>query len=124
MQRSTDRILTTHTGSLARPAGLLEMLIARDEKRPIDTGVFDATVAREVATVVARQIEAGIDIINDGEMSKIGFGNYVRERLSGLEGEGQPRPDSLDVRQFPGWGAAYQTVTPRTAGSCTGPVAW
>jgi 5-methyltetrahydropteroyltriglutamate--homocysteine methyltransferase len=123
MQRSTERILTTHTGSLARPAALLEMLIARDNRQPIDQAAFEAACTKAVADVVQRQISAGVDIINDGEMSKISFGNYVRERLSGVDGPGMERPVGLDARRFPGW-APRQTVTPLTAGSCNGPLAW
>jgi 5-methyltetrahydropteroyltriglutamate--homocysteine methyltransferase len=123
MQRSTERILTTHTGSLARPGALLEMLVARDSRQPIDQAAFEAASASAVADVVQRQVRAGLDIINDGEMSKISFGNYVRERLSGLDGPGMERPVGLDARRFPGW-APRQTVTPLTAGSCDGPLAW
>ena len=121
MQRSTDRVLTTHTGSLARPAELLDLLIARDAGQPVDAARFEASAAAAVVDVVGRQFDAGLDVVNVGEMSKIGFGNYVKERLTGFDGAGQPRPESLDVRAFAGWGARYQTVTPRTTGSCTGP---
>jgi 5-methyltetrahydropteroyltriglutamate--homocysteine methyltransferase len=123
MQRSTERILTTHTGSLARPPALLEMLLERDRGQPIDQAAFEVASAQAVGDVVARQVSVGLDIVNDGEMSKIGFANYVRERLGGLDGPGQERPVGLDARQFPGW-APRQSLTPLTAGTCTGPVAW
>ena len=85
MERSTDRILTTHAGSLTRPDDLRELLIARDGGRPYDLAVFAARVRGAVADVVARQAAVGLDIINDGEESKRNFTTYARERLGGVE---------------------------------------
>ncbi|HKC96532.1 MAG TPA: cobalamin-independent methionine synthase II family protein [Methylomirabilota bacterium] len=85
MERSTDRILTTHAGSLARPDDLRELLIARDSGRLYDVAAFAARVRGAVADVVARQAAAGLDIINDGEESKRNFTTYARERLGGVE---------------------------------------
>jgi len=70
MKRSTERILTTHTGSLVRPPALLELVRARKDGRPVDPGTFDATLKRSVGDVVKRQVEAGIDVPNDGEFGK------------------------------------------------------
>jgi 5-methyltetrahydropteroyltriglutamate--homocysteine methyltransferase len=81
MKRSTDRILTTHVGSLIRPKSLLEH--APDER--------EQELKRSVAAIVARQAEAGIDIVNDGEFGKSGWANYALERITGFE----PRPDTL-----------------------------
>jgi 5-methyltetrahydropteroyltriglutamate--homocysteine methyltransferase len=69
MQRSTDRFLTTHTGSLPRPDDLVRMMFAKEEGVPVDAGALDARVKRAVEEIVRRQIEAGVDIVNDGEMS-------------------------------------------------------
>lgn len=86
MKRSTDRILTTHIGSLPRPADLWQMINARDRGEPYDAGVLRARLKSVVADVVRKQAEVGIDIPSDGEQSKASFTNYVRTRLSGLEG--------------------------------------
>ena len=90
MQRSTDRILTTHTGSLPRPADLVALLNARELGEPYDTAAFDARIRRAISDVVARQIETGIDVVGDGEHSKINWMAYARARLSGPRGDRQP----------------------------------
>ena len=82
MRRSTDRILTTHTGSLPRPAELTDALVRRDRGELVD-GDLDARIRAAVAEVVRRQVEAGVAIVNDGEASKIGYSTYVKERLEG-----------------------------------------
>lgn len=92
MKRSIERILTTHAGSLPRPDDLRDMLIAKDEGRPYDQGVFATRVRSAVAEVVQQQLACGLDIINDGEQSKRSFSTYVRERFSGWE-ERLPQPD-------------------------------
>src|SRR5258708_5383594 len=102
MKISTDRILTTHTGSLARPPALQKMLLARDAGDAVDPATFGALVKQSVDTVVRQQLEAGIDVINDGEQSKLGFAAYLEERLSGFDGPELPRPVSLDRQDFPG----------------------
>ena len=71
MKRSTDRILTTHTGSLPRPQDLIEQLQARDSGQPVDTVAFESRVRESVAEIVRHQAAAGVDIVNDGEQSKI-----------------------------------------------------
>jgi 5-methyltetrahydropteroyltriglutamate--homocysteine methyltransferase len=92
MHRSTERILTTHAGSLPRPEDLRDMRIAKDEGQPYDQAAFARRVRSTVAEVVQQQIASGIDIINDGEVSKRRFSTYVRERFSGCE-ERPPQPD-------------------------------
>lgn len=84
MKRSTDRILTTHAGSLPRPADLTRMMWDIIDEKQVDQGKLKTRIAEAVAEVVARQRDAGIDIISDGEMSKIGFSNYVMQRYSGF----------------------------------------
>jgi 5-methyltetrahydropteroyltriglutamate--homocysteine methyltransferase len=91
MRRSIDRILTTHAGSLPRPDDLRDMLTARDDGRPYDQAAFTARVRGGVAEVVQQQMASGIDVINDGELSKRSFSTYARERLSGFE-ERPPTP--------------------------------
>ena len=86
MKRSTDRILTTHVGSLPRPYELQQLLQRKDRGEPYDEQEFAKLVKDAVRDAVRRQVEVGIDIISDGEMSKTSFTNYVRQRLAGLEG--------------------------------------
>ncbi|MGH8057116.1 MAG: cobalamin-independent methionine synthase II family protein, partial [Candidatus Entotheonellia bacterium] len=122
MKRSTERILTTHTGSLARSPDLLQMLLAREEGKPVDPRVFDTTVRRAVTEKLKRQVEAGIAVVNDGEQSKIGFASYVRERLNGFGGPDEPRPVSLDAREFPEYAA--RRANPNRRPACNAPVSW
>jgi len=75
MKRSTDRILTTHTGSLARPKDLLDLMKAKENREPYDSALYEDRVRRAVADVVRQQSECGIDVVNDGEQSKTGFSN-------------------------------------------------
>ena len=85
MKRSTDRILTTHVGSLARPTELLDTMKEKENDRPYDPELFDRQVRDAVADRVRRQVECGIDIVTDGEMSKSSFLGYVKDRLGGFE---------------------------------------
>lgn len=85
MKRSTDRILTTHVGSLIRPLNVLQGMMAKVLGEPVDEAQFQRDVRQGVADVVAKQAEIGIDIPSDGEISKPSFHNYVVERLGGLE---------------------------------------
>ncbi|HEY0753213.1 MAG TPA: cobalamin-independent methionine synthase II family protein [Ktedonobacteraceae bacterium] len=87
MKHSTERILTTHAGSLPRSDKLMQVMFAREQGQPIDAREIAATVQDAVATAVKRQIALGLDIISDGEMSKIGFANYVKDRLAGFSGQ-------------------------------------
>src|SRR5512142_1365596 len=88
MLRSTDRFLTTHTGSLPRPDDLVRMMFAKEEGVPVDAAALDARVKSAVEETVRREVEAGVDIINDGEMSKPSYATYVKDRLSGFGGSG------------------------------------
>ena len=83
MHYSSDRILTTHAGSLPRPTDLREMVVTKTSGQPYDQVALDARLASAVAEVVRRQVECGIDIVNDGELSKFNFTDYVRERIAG-----------------------------------------
>ena len=90
MKRSTERILTSHTGSLPRPDNLVQLMIAREQGKAVDASGLAETVRNAVADAVKHQVAAGIDIISDGEMSKIGFANYVKDRLTGFGGRSNP----------------------------------
>src|SRR4051795_9363529 len=86
--RSTDRFLTTHTGSLPRPDDLIQMMYAKESGVPVDGAALGARVREAVAEVAKKQAKAGIDIVNDGEMSKPSYATYVKDRLSGFGGTG------------------------------------
>jgi 5-methyltetrahydropteroyltriglutamate--homocysteine methyltransferase len=135
MERSTQRILTTHVGSLPRPPDLLQMIQAKERGEPLDTEAFARRVASAVAEVVRKQAESGIDIVADGEMGRFGFIPYVNERLAGIElrktaGRGSNWAQSREYLAFPEYyqwasqmpGAAGRT--PPTQWVCTGPIAY
>jgi 5-methyltetrahydropteroyltriglutamate--homocysteine methyltransferase len=88
MIRSTERFLTTHTGSLPRPDDLIRMMYAKEEGVPVEPGALQARVRAAVADVVRRQRDAGLDVVNDGEMSKPSYATYVKDRLAGFGGTG------------------------------------
>ena len=98
--RSTERFLTTHTGSLPRPADLIRTMYAKEEGVPVDAAALDARIRAAVAEVVGRQVEAGIDLVNDGEMSKPSYATYVKDRLSGFGGQSHPLA-YRDLSDFP-----------------------
>src|SRR5438552_2222540 len=88
MKRSTERFLTTHTGSLPRAEDLVRMMYAREEGVPVDRAELEARVRSAVEDVVHKQAAAGVDIVNDGEMSKPSYATYVKDRLNGFGGTG------------------------------------
>ncbi|HVV60443.1 MAG TPA: cobalamin-independent methionine synthase II family protein [Pseudolabrys sp.] len=100
MQRSQDRFLTTHTGSLPRPDDLIRMMYAKEEGVPVDPAALAARVKAAVAEVVKRQADAGVDLINDGEMSKPSYATYVKDRLAGFGGTGDTFVYQ-DLAEFP-----------------------
>jgi len=87
MRRSTERFLTTHAGSLPRPDDLIRMMFAKEEGVPIDSAALDARIATAVAEIVGKQQSAGVDLVNDGEMSKPSYATYIKDRLAGFGGE-------------------------------------
>jgi 5-methyltetrahydropteroyltriglutamate--homocysteine methyltransferase len=130
MKRSTERILTTHAGALARPDDLRDMLIAKDEGRPHDREAFDKRVRSAVAEVVQQQAACGLDIINDGEESKRSFTTYARERLGGVvERALKPGERVLaqiygrDAKEFPEYFAGRGNLAGREA-VCIGPLTY
>ncbi|MBI2969892.1 MAG: cobalamin-independent methionine synthase II family protein [Gammaproteobacteria bacterium] len=106
MKRSTDRILTTHTGSLPRPEKLVEIMFAREERRRVDVELLRERVRDAVREVVARQGTVGIDVVSDGEMSKPSYATYVTERLTGFGGE-SIRPRLSDILEYPNVASHY-----------------
>ncbi|HEY8477992.1 MAG TPA: cobalamin-independent methionine synthase II family protein [Chloroflexota bacterium] len=125
MKRSTERILTTHTGSLPRPDDLTAMLHARERREPVDEAAFERRVQEAVAEVVRKQVEAGVDVINDGEMGKISYATYVKERLTGFEGEGRLAASPTDLLEFPEYLQRLfsdPTIATMRTPACTGPI--
>ncbi len=100
MQRSTERFLTTHTGSLPRPDDLIRMMYAKEEGVPVDPAALAARVRQAVAEVVKKQAEANVDLINDGEMSKPSYATYIKDRLNGFGGTGNTFVYQ-DLSEFP-----------------------
>jgi len=107
MKRSTDRILTTHTGSLPRPDLLADLLVAEAEGKPVDAARIPALTDEAMDLIVRRQLECGIDVGNDGEMPRSTFFGYITGRMSGFGGQSKRRP-ILDMQQFPKWWQNYQ----------------
>lgn len=101
MKHSTDRILTTHVGSMPRPQDVVDMLFAQDRGELNDSAAFDETMRRAVADVVSKQVGSGVDIVSDGEMSKISYATYIRHRLTGFEIGEVPRATPKDLDEFP-----------------------
>jgi 5-methyltetrahydropteroyltriglutamate--homocysteine methyltransferase len=125
MKTSQDRILTTHVGSLPRPPELKELLVRKDQSQPYDTAALDRLTRQAVLDIVKRQAQTGIDIVNDGEMSKPGYSTYVADRLSGFAGH-EPAMPRLDTRDHPNFLAAYERMTGANVARravCVGPVA-
>ena len=100
MKTSTERILTTHVGSLPRPQDVVDLLFAQDRGEPVDLARFDAVMERGVADAIGKQVESGVDIVSDGETSKISYATYIRHRLTGFEGD-SARPTPSDLDAFP-----------------------
>jgi 5-methyltetrahydropteroyltriglutamate--homocysteine methyltransferase len=120
MSREADRILTTHTGSLPRPVEVANQLVAADRGSASgDMQDFRRVLDEAVQDIVRHQLDIGIDIVSDGEMSKFGYSTYVKERLTGLEGP--PEPLALaDLADFPTFAATIKLEI--TTPSCVGPV--
>jgi len=137
MKRSTDRIRTTHTGSLPRPPQILEALRAQADGRSFDQPAFEAALREQVFDIVRRQVEAGIHVVSDGECSKPSFRAYLTERLGGFEARipaggipvpGPADPQGRDARMFPDYYEGVREHSPYTHAVrvaprvCVGPI--
>jgi 5-methyltetrahydropteroyltriglutamate--homocysteine methyltransferase len=123
MNRSTERILTTHAGSLPRPPDLVEMMWARLDGQDVDEAALRERIASAVGEMVAKQREAGVDVVSDGEMSKPGFSTYIEDRFSGFSGRSEFQAD--DVAPFPNLAMrlfATDSMAHVILSNCTGPV--
>jgi len=125
MKRSTDRILTTHTGSLPRPDDLVAMVEGRDQQSISHDEAFERRVAQAAREIVQQQVAAGVDVVNDGEVSKVGYSTYVTERITGFDGPNRPSPPQVEAADFPDF---YRTRMTATASLqrpvCTAPITW
>ena len=136
MKTSTNRILTTHTGSIARPDDLVELMREKENGRPYDSAAFEARVVSAVADCVSHQLDVGLDVINDGEQRKSGFTSYLTERLAGFEAvpyDGGRRPADIwpEVAEFPEYYERYfetamfgAMLSPPKRLVCRGPVSY
>ena len=123
MKRSTEHILTTHTGSLPRPPALLEALQRRDHGET-DGAALDGQVRDAVEDVVRRQAQAGVSVVNDGEAGKIGYSTYVKERLDGFGGEGGLAGMPADLVEFPDYMQRVLGGLDFEMPACIGPVSY
>jgi len=135
MQRSTSRILTTHTGSLPRPGDLVAMLNAKELGEPYDKAAFATRVKRAIDEVVRQQVDTGIDVIGDGEHSKFNWMAYARARLSGLKEIDSPVRFRTATRDSIEFAAAYEdlkimhaarsgTIVAKRTAPCSSRVSW
>ncbi|MEI9890613.1 MAG: hypothetical protein WDN45_08460 [Caulobacteraceae bacterium] len=125
MRLSTDRILTTHVGSMPRPQALVDALLRKDHGEAYDPAAFDKTIHDAVLAVVARQTEVGIDIPSDGEASKVSYSTYMMDRLTGFGGDNK-RKVALDLAPYPEFREKMGRMTGSQEfrrASCIGPIA-
>jgi 5-methyltetrahydropteroyltriglutamate--homocysteine methyltransferase len=101
MKKSTDRFLTTHTGSLPRPDDLVALMFAKEEGHRVDAALLEERIRTATEEVVSRQIQAGIDVVSDGEAGKPSYATYIKDRLEGFGGESVPVTNYQDILDFP-----------------------
>src|ERR1700716_2798013 len=124
MQRSERRTLTSHTGSLPRPDDLIELLF-RNDAGTLDTReILESRVCEVVRDVVQAQLQHGVDVVNDGEVGKVGYATYIKDRLSGFEGESQPRPKPLEWQGVPGFFSRRAGEPAMQTPACSAPITW
>jgi 5-methyltetrahydropteroyltriglutamate--homocysteine methyltransferase len=123
LYRSTERILTTHTGSLPRPKDLADLIWQKQHEGLPDMAAFNRRVTDAVAECVQHQVECGVDIVSDGEQGRDGYATYVRDRLTGFEGEDRvPVTRLRELEDFPETMSARPAFLTRPA--CNGPIEW
>ena len=125
MRRSTDRILTTHTGSLPRPKDLLGLLQDREGGRLASEAALHERTRAAVFEAVKQQMATGLSVVNDGEQGRADYTVYVKDRLTGFSGESMPWPNP-DAEEFPEWTEMARQFAPpfQKRPACTGPVTW
>jgi 5-methyltetrahydropteroyltriglutamate--homocysteine methyltransferase len=126
MKTSTDRILTTHTGSLPRPKPLIELILEREKGGAVGADIFEAATAEAVDDVVARQVDCGIDVVSDGEMSKPSYTTYIRHRVAGIapdpraSDKGRDIMIGRDLLEHPDFGRDRRTFSATPFPGCVG----
>lgn len=120
-----DRILTTHVGSLPRSAAVTELIFAHEQGEPVDAARFDEVLTEAVDACVERQVACGVDVVSDGEMAKISYATYIKDRITGFDGD-SPRTPPADLEAFPSFlkrqASSGGTPTYRRP-CCVGPIA-
>ena len=131
MQPRAERILTTHSGSLPRPAEFLPLVLTQEAGEPVDEARFAGEVRTAVRETVQRQADAGVDVLNDGEVSKPSYATYVKDRLTGFGGEGsieEVAASVMGLQDFPDFMEKIAQTMASAAKirftSCDGPVAY
>ena len=126
MKLSTERILTTHTGSLPRPQQMLDLLLKQQQGELDDQSELNLSIRNAVADAVQRQVDCGLDVINDGEMGRVDYTVFVKDLLSGFEGESMPPIGSAGDEEFPELGELLRPFASpfQVRPACIGPVAW
>ncbi|MCE7983550.1 MAG: epoxyalkane--coenzyme M transferase [Caldilinea sp. CFX5] len=126
MRISSERILTTHVGSMPRSQAVVDLLFAEDRGEALDRQLYDSTMQQAVSDIVQKQRDAGVDVVSDGEMSKISYATYIRHRLTGFEIGDAPRATPKDLDDYPEYKArlAQSGATPKYHRPiCRGPIA-
>jgi 5-methyltetrahydropteroyltriglutamate--homocysteine methyltransferase len=126
MKLSSNRVLTTHVGSLPRNQAVVDLLFRREHQEPYNQIEFDGVMAQAVSETVRKQVEIGIDIVSDGETSKTGYATYIKDRLTGFSGD-TPRQIALDLKDYPEFRSRMAVFAGKQGfkrQSCTGPVAY
>lgn len=126
MKQSTERILTTHTGSLPRPEDLAALLYAQEQGKSYNPEALAERVRTATAEIVRQQLACGVDVVNDGETGKIGYSTYVKDRLTGFEGTASPL-EIADLTEFPAYSERLFRATPiedMLRPACTGPITY
>jgi 5-methyltetrahydropteroyltriglutamate--homocysteine methyltransferase len=128
MKTSTDRFLTTHTGSLPRPKPLIDLILRREKGEAIDAPTFEAETAKAVDAVVAQQVVAGVDVVSDGEMSKPSYTTYIRHRVTGIEPDPRAADKGRDIMigrdllAHPDFAASRRNFSATPFPGCVGPL--
>ena len=123
MKRSTERILTTHAGSLPRPAQVLDLVEGRDQREVLSRSGAAEVIEQAVKAAVEQQVAAGIDVVSDGEMGRVGFSAYITERMTGFDGDLRPMSAQVERTLFPEF---YADIAPPPLEfpACSGPIMW
>ena len=126
MKQSIDRILTTHTGSLPRPPDMLGLLVEEQQHLLSERARLDDSVRAAVQDVFNRQVETGLDVVNDGEQGRVDYTVYVKDRLTGYEGENVPLGGMTDDAEFPELAELLKPFASpfQVRPTCTGPIDW